>query len=44
MDFDRPLFIMGVKHCHKPPREWCKLYTTYKNIEIGYGLLLFYQH
>ena len=35
---------MWLKQCHKPPMTGNGKHTTYKNGEIGDGLLLSYQH
>ena len=35
---------MGVKQCHKPPMTGNGNHITYKNSEIGVGLLLLYPH
>ena len=35
---------MWLKQCHKPPMTGNGKHTTYKNDEIGDGLLLSYQH
>jgi hypothetical protein len=35
---------MGVKQCHKAAMAGNGNHTTYKNGEIGDGLLLFYPH